>query len=99
MGARPIDALPSALTALVDAITRNDARGYFHHCGYARQTTFKPALGRARRGHASQASARMRDIQSLKTTSRVPRTQTGCLAVLFEFNLACSAVATSTMLS
>jgi transposase len=36
MGARTIDALHTALTALVDAITPDDARGYFHHCGYAR---------------------------------------------------------------
>ena len=35
-GARTVDALHTALTALVDAITPDDARGYFRYCGYAR---------------------------------------------------------------
>jgi transposase len=36
MGARTVDALHAALTTLVDAITPDDARGYFRHCGDAR---------------------------------------------------------------
>ncbi len=36
VGARSTDALHAALTTLVDAITPNDAAGYFRHCGYAR---------------------------------------------------------------
>jgi transposase len=36
VGARTTEALHAALTALVDAITPADARGYFRHCGYAR---------------------------------------------------------------
>ena len=36
VGARTVDALHAALAALIDAITPDDARGYFHHCGYAR---------------------------------------------------------------
>jgi hypothetical protein len=35
-GARTVAALHAALTTLVDAITPDDARGFFHHCGYAR---------------------------------------------------------------
>ena len=35
-GARTVDALHAALTTLVDAITPNDARGFFRHCGYGR---------------------------------------------------------------
>lgn len=34
-GARTKDALHAALAALVDAITAQDARGFFRHCGYA----------------------------------------------------------------
>ncbi|GJG86768.1 hypothetical protein tb265_19490 [Gemmatimonadetes bacterium T265] len=34
VGARTTAALDTALTTLVDAITADDARGYFHHCGY-----------------------------------------------------------------
>jgi transposase len=34
MGARTTEALHAALTTLVDAITAQDARGYFRHCGY-----------------------------------------------------------------
>jgi transposase len=37
MGARTTAALDAALTALVDAITASDARGFFRHCGYAVQ--------------------------------------------------------------
>jgi hypothetical protein len=36
MGARTVDALHAALAGLVDAITPDDARGYFRHCGDAR---------------------------------------------------------------
>lgn len=35
IGARTIAALEAALTTLVDAITAEDAQGYFRHCGYA----------------------------------------------------------------
>jgi transposase len=35
VGARSVEALHVALAALVDAITSDDARGYFNHCGYA----------------------------------------------------------------
>jgi transposase len=34
LGARTKDALHTALSAVVDAITAQDARGYFRHCGY-----------------------------------------------------------------
>jgi transposase len=33
-GARTVDALDAALSALVDAITATDAAGFFRHCGY-----------------------------------------------------------------
>ena len=36
VGARTVEALNTALTTLVDAITASDAAGYFRHCGYAR---------------------------------------------------------------
>ena len=35
-GARTVDALHTALTTLVDAITGDDAHGFFRHCGYGR---------------------------------------------------------------
>ena len=35
VGARTTEALNAALSTLVDAITAEDARGYFRHCGYA----------------------------------------------------------------
>jgi transposase len=35
VGARSPEALHAALAALVDAITPDDARGYFRHCGHA----------------------------------------------------------------
>lgn len=35
VGARTTDALNTALTTLIDAITVADAHGYFRHCGYA----------------------------------------------------------------
>ena len=35
-GARTVDALHAALTTLVDAITGDDAHGFFRHCGYGR---------------------------------------------------------------
>ena len=35
-GARTVDALHTALTTLVDAITADDAHGFFRHCGYGR---------------------------------------------------------------
>lgn len=34
LGARTADALNAALTTLVDAVTAQDARGFFRHCGY-----------------------------------------------------------------
>lgn len=37
LGARTTEALHTALTTLVDAITTSDAAGYFRHCGYAVQ--------------------------------------------------------------
>jgi len=36
LGARTTAALHAALTQLVDAVTTDDAAGYFRHCGYAR---------------------------------------------------------------
>ncbi len=35
IGAHTVTALETALSALVDAITADDSRGYFRHCGYA----------------------------------------------------------------
>jgi transposase len=35
IGARTLEALDAALTAVVDQITAADARGFFRHCGYA----------------------------------------------------------------
>ena len=35
VGARTVGALNAAMATLVDAITAEDARGYFRHCGYA----------------------------------------------------------------
>lgn len=35
LGARSVAALNAAMATLVDAITADDARGYFRHCGYA----------------------------------------------------------------
>ena len=35
IGARTLDALDAALTAVVDQITPRDAHGFFRHCGYA----------------------------------------------------------------
>ena len=34
LGARTKEALHTALAAVLDAITAQDARGYFRHCGY-----------------------------------------------------------------
>ncbi|HEY0778753.1 MAG TPA: IS630 family transposase [Gemmatirosa sp.] len=34
VGARSVEALNAALATLVDAITADDAQGYFRHCGY-----------------------------------------------------------------
>lgn len=39
VGARTTAALHDALAGVVDAITPDDARGYFHHCGYGRYAT------------------------------------------------------------
>jgi transposase len=39
VGARTTTALHDALAGVVDAITPDDARGYFHHCGYGRYAT------------------------------------------------------------
>lgn len=38
-GARTTAALHDALAGVVEAITPDDARGYFHHCGYGRSAT------------------------------------------------------------
>ena len=35
VGARSVDALNTTLATLLDAITAEDAHGYFRHCGYA----------------------------------------------------------------
>ena len=39
VGARTTAALHDALAGVVDAITPDDARGYFQHCGYGRYAT------------------------------------------------------------
>ena len=39
VGARTTATLEQALAGVITAITPDDARGYFHHCGYGRSAT------------------------------------------------------------